>query len=78
MKTLYESLMERVIETAVQMNRMADAKDLVRNCTNCGALSELVFMLCKLGFSVDECTYQDGEYFRCAGIKADGKYIIRW
>lgn len=64
--------MERALETASRMNQQAKEGDMKRNHVNCGALSEIMYMLTQLGFKVEDCTYADGDYYICDQLKADG------
>lgn len=78
MENMYNKMIERVLMYASAMNRYATSKDHMRNCTNAGALSELIYMLNIMGHDVDDCTYQDGEYLKCAAIKVNNEYLIKY
>lgn len=76
MTTIISKLTDRAIETASRMNRQAADGDLQRNHTNYGALSEIIYILSQIGANIEDCTYADGEYFKCARIKKDNKTLI--
>lgn len=66
MAELIEKLTMRAYSTAKLMNEHAEEGDLMRNNTNCGALSELMYVLHELGVKeITDATYKDGDYFRC-------------
>lgn len=66
MTELIEKLTMRAYSTAKLMNEHAEECDLMRNHTNCGALSELMYVLHELGVKeITDATYKDGDYFRC-------------
>lgn len=74
--TLISKLTDRAIETASLMNRQAKEGDLSRNNVNYGALTEIVFMLTQIGADIEDCTYADGDFFKCAKIKQNGNILI--
>lgn len=74
--TLIGKLTDRAIETAALMNRQAKEGDLLRNHTNYGALTEIIYMLSQIGADIEECTYSDGDFLRCARIKLNGETLI--
>lgn len=76
--TIISKLTDRAIETASIMNRQAVEGDLQRNHTNYGALSEIIYMLSLIGANIEDCTYADGEYFKCARIKKDNETLINF
>lgn len=76
--TIYSKLKERAIETAWRMNKQAEEGDLSRNQVNYGALSEIIYMMNQIGFDIEDCTYADGDYFKCAKIKENGNDLINF
>ena len=76
--TMYSKLKERAIETAWRMNKQAEEGDLSRNQVNYGALSEIIYMMNQIGFDIEDCTYADGDYFKCAKIKENGNDLINF
>lgn len=78
MATIISKLIDRAIETASTMNRQAASGDLLRNHTNYGALSEIIYILSQIGANIEDCTYADGEYLKCARIKKDNETLINF
>lgn len=76
--TMYSKLKERAIETAWRMNKQAEEGDLSRNQVNYGALSEIIYMMNQIGFDIEDCTYADGDSFKCAKIKENGNDLINF
>lgn len=74
--TLIGRLTDRAIETASLMNRQAKEGDVLRNHTNYGALHEIIYMLSQIGADVEDCTYSDGDFLKCAKIKKNGETLI--
>lgn len=74
--TLIGKLTDRAIETASLMNRQAKEGDVLRNHTNYGALHEIIYMLSQIGADVEDCTYSDGDFLKCAKIKKNGETLI--
>lgn len=74
--TLIGKLIDRAIETASRMNQQAKEGDVSRNHVNYGALTEICYMLLQIGVLIEDCTYADGVFFKCACIKRDGEKII--
>lgn len=74
--TLIRKLTDRAIETASRMNSQAKEGDVSRNNVNYGALSEIIYMLNQIGADIEDCTYLDSDFFKCAKIKMNGETLI--
>lgn len=74
--TLISKLTDRAIKTASRMNSQAKEGDVSRNNVNYGALSEIIYMLNQIGADIEDCTYADGNFFKCAKIKMNGEALI--
>ena len=75
-ETIIDKLLNRAVDTANRMNEQAKDGDIMRNNVNCGALTEIIYMLNQIGIDIEECTWKDGDYFKCAKIKVSGKELI--
>lgn len=75
-ETIIDKLLNRAVDTASRMNQQAKDGDRMRNNVNCGALTEIIHMLNQIGIDVEECTWKDGDYFKCAKIKVSGKELV--
>lgn len=77
-ETIIDQLLNRAVDTASRMNQQAKEGDRMRNNVNCGALTEIIHMLNQIGVDVEDCTWQDGDYFKCAKIEIARKETINF
>lgn len=77
-ETIIDKLLNRAVDTANRMNHQAIDGDRMRNNVNCGALTEIIHMLNRIGVDVEDCTWQDGDYFKCSKIEIARKEIINF
>lgn len=72
-KGYYGVLMDRLLDDAIQTNRMADSKDVERNRVNYGQITAWERVLQDIGHDVYALCYEDGGFLIVSKIVADGE-----